>query len=262
MNINPPFEVVLYCGCGKEYGPGKKTALGLHFTCDLSADGKTHLGRVIQDSRSARWWLKLETLLLCWQTKISPFPWLRRFRLLSSMQAGHFLAVATAWLVVGLWSLEWSYSGHLADYIIVVVQPILGIGILWRFIDIFLSNLSITFTTRFPANPIRSAVYSLIAFLHITLSFGYLYRLMHIEFKSVEVVPVPKVIQAVYFSLGTITTVGYGNWEAQTCLAQLAVASELALGLFFVVIILAEVAGWAGSSRTEEGTLPIQELKD
>ena len=68
-------------------------------------------------------------------------------------------------------------------------------------------------------------------------------------------------MESVFYSFATIATVGYGDLSPSTNLARLLVVLELILGLFFVAIILAQVAGWATKSRREEGDYPIEDLK-
>jgi hypothetical protein len=132
----------------------------------------------------------------------------------------------------------------------------------WRFVDIFFSNTSITFTSRFPANPLRSVIFSFTAFVQIVLCYGYFYCLLD----ALGAVG-PKenqtffVVEAVYYSFGTIATVGYGSLEPKNPLGQLIVASELVLGLYFVVIILAQVGAWTNQSKVELGRWPWDALK-
>ena len=133
---------------------------------------------------------------------------------------------------------------------------------LWRFIDIFLSNTSITFTSRFAANPLRSVVFSLATYLQIVLCYAYIYCVL-VDFDVIVPKPMEtfSVMETLYFSFGTIATVGYGLVEARGALGEMVVASELVLGLYFVVIILAQVAAWSGQSKVELGRFSWDDLK-
>jgi ABC-type dipeptide/oligopeptide/nickel transport system permease component len=55
--------------------------------------------------------------------------------------------------------------------------------------------------------------------------------------------------------------VGYGNLLPTTNWARFLVTLELVAGLAFLAIIIAVVAGWAASSRREEGEYPIDDLR-
>ena len=263
-----PYAVCGYCAtCGKRFGAAKKGSLGRRIACPR---GASHLAQVISADRPAEWWLRRERSLLTWQTKHSPFAQLRSLhRKLyqklcghapeKEVQAGHFLTASFSLLVVAL-VLECRFVPCWARW---AGRLTLGLLLLWRFVDIFLSNTSITFTSRFPANPLRSVVFSLAAFLQIVLSYAYFFSVLR-SFGAI----VPKgdqqvsVAEAVFFSFGTIATVGYGNLEPGNPLGQAVVASELVLGLYFVVIILAQVAAWTNQSKVELGRLPWDELRE
>jgi len=94
------------------------------------------------------------------------------------------------------------------------------------------------------------------------LCYGYFYSVLN-DFGTVG----PKenqtfsVIEAVYYAFGTIATVGYGSLEPKNPVGQMVVASELMLGLYFVVIILAQVGTWNNQSKVELGSLPWDDLK-
>jgi Na+/H+-dicarboxylate symporter len=94
-------------------------------------------------------------------------------------------------------------------------------------------------------------------YIQIALSFAFFYIAIGNGHFVSEVTP----IASIFFSFATIATVGYGDLSPTTSLAQLIVVLELVLGLFFVTIILAQVAGWATKSRREEGDYPIQDLQ-
>jgi len=130
--------------------------------------------------------------------------------------------------------------------------------IFWRVIDIYLTNISITFTSRFPSNPIRSVLYSFVGYVQIALCYAFLYVVLgssQFDFKNVTPT------DAIFFSIGTMATVGYGDLKPATEGAKILVASELVLGLFFVAIIIAQVASWAMLSKREAGWYKIEDLK-
>lgn len=253
--IRFPREVRLFCAdCNRDFGRARKENLGLHFICpNEQKDGPPHLARVILDERPAKTWLRLERKLLVFQTKLSPFIALRKvFR---DMEAGTYICLTTVFLFVAI--VIWEYLPRVPNYLGWPLRiAFLGL-ILWRFIDILLTNVSITFTSRFPANPIRSVLYSLVSYIQIVLSFAFFYIALGKEHFKKGVDPA----SSVFFSFCNIATVGFGDLSPITNWARFLVVLELVLGLFFVAIILAQVAGWASKSRREEGDYPIDDLR-
>jgi len=250
-----PQDVIFFCAdCNCSFGKAKNENLGLHFICpNEKKENPPHLARIILDQQSAKTWLRWERKLLNFQTRLSPFSCLRK--LWSKMEAGTYVASSTVFLltVISIWPL------------LLVLPPILRCPlstvlvalVMWRFIDIFVTNVSITFTSRFPANPIRSVLYSLVGYVQIALSFAFFYVALGSDHFSKKV----DAVGSVFYSFGTIATVGYGDLSPSTDLARVLVVLELILGLFFVAIILAQVAGWATKSRREEGDYSIEDLR-
>jgi hypothetical protein len=259
-----PYDVHGYCAtCGKDFGPAKPEFVGRRIEC-VNSD---HLAQVILTKEPAAWWLRREENLLRWQNCYSPLAVMRciqRFinrhcskdRPRKLPQAGSYLAISFLVILTALF-LE---SELLKSSI--WVKLVIGALTIWRFVDIFLTGTSITFTSRLPANPLRSVVFSLIAFVQIVLCYAYFYCILH----ALGAIGVLKghafsLMQAVYFSFGTIATVGYGFLEPENWFGQLVIVSELVLGLYFVVIILAQVAAWNSQSRVELGAFPWDKLK-
>jgi hypothetical protein len=241
-----------------DLGKPKGEHLGLQFKCPKcesdKVEKKLRLGRIILDQPDAKCWLHLEWMLLFWQVKLSPLVWLQRVFPCSGVFVRLLVTVLLQVGGVYFWA-----SGFPSDVILrIILRVAVSLLILWRFVDIFLSNLSFVFTTRFPGNPIRSAIYSMIAYMQIGLSYAFLFvALGQPHFKEVM-----EPASAMFFSFGTLVTVGYGNLLPQTVVARLAVVSELLLGLSFVVIILAQVATWAQLSRREQGDYDPKDLID
>lgn len=253
-NARFPQDVIFFCAdCNKSFGKARNENLGLHFICPSEEPGKPqHLARVILDQQPAKMWLRWERKLLRFQTRFSPFGQLRR--LWPRMEAGAYIFISTMFLLVII--PVWPLLSALSPYVSRPLSALLLVLAIWGFIDIFVTNISITFTSRFPANPIRSVVYSLVGYIQIALSFAFFYVALGSDSFGKEV----GAVASIFYSFGTIATVGHGDLSPTTHLARLLVVLELILGLFFVAIILAQVAGWATKSRREEGDYPIDEL--
>jgi hypothetical protein len=261
-----PYKVHGYCAtCGKDFGRAKAEFLGHRIECA----NREHLARVISIEDRAAWWLRLEECLLRWQLCYSPFGVMRciqnfinqyccKERPTKLPQAGFYLVISFL-VILGALFLE----SELFKSQILLLKLAFGILTIWRFADIFFSGTSITFTSRSPANPLRSVIFSLVAFVQIVLCYAYFYCILY----TVGAIGAVKehvfsVMEAVYFSFGTIATVGYGFLEPKNWFGQVIIASELVCGLYFVVIILAQVATWNSQSRVELGTFPWDDLKE
>lgn len=263
---NLPYTVRGYCAtCGKDFGEAKPEFLGHRIECSHPS----HLVQVISADEPAEWWLRKEEWLLRWQNHYSPFQQLRKLHGCAYekycgtaapklFQAGPFLLLSLG-VIIGALLIEdrcfpscVRWTGRLT----------FGLLLLWRFVDIFLSNTSITFTSRLPESALRSVLFSFTSFAQIVLLYAYFYCILD-DFGVVG----PKetltfsVMDAVYYSFGTIATVGYGSLEPKGPLGQLLIVSELLFGLYFVVIILAQVGAWTNQSKVELGRFPWDQMK-
>jgi hypothetical protein len=249
----PLAVVCYYATCKKEWAWGKNEFLGCEFTCPNEKRDK-HLARVVLDERPALWWLRIEWLLYVWQIRLSLVPLLNRLlrRIGRSWDAEQHLALWFVVLTLALLS-ESRYGRCFASF----ARPFLYVLLVWRFVDIILVNVSITFTSKFPANRLRSVVLTLVGYVQVILIYAYIYATMgkswFPEYQAVR--------QAVYFSFGTIFTVGYGNLNPKDLLPCFVVVSELVLGLFFVVTVLAQVVAWPNQPQYSSGEFSLDHVR-
>lgn len=248
-----PVKATLYCStCDFSFGDANPRHLGVHFVCP-EEDHRKHFARVVIDSRTAKSWLRWERRMLYFQNHVSPLPCLQRF--FPGMEAGIFACISTIVLLMAL--IAWPHLSTLHPVLLSLLIKVLLFGLtFWRLVDIFITNISITFTSRFPANPIRSVLLSFIAYIHVILCFAIFYLVWCEQF-TMTVSP----SSAVFYSFGTIATVGYGDLKPKTPWAESLVVLELVGGLFFVAIIFAQVASWATKSRREEGDYSMDDLR-
>jgi len=175
-----------------------------------------------------------------------------------SLDAGAYLVAYFAVLVLAL-LLEGIALPPLFRW---VTGGTVGLLIIWRFIDVFLSNTSINFTTRFPQSPLRSVALSVAAYMQIVLCYAYFYCVLN-DIGQVKYAGSRSDIvgEAIYYSFGTITTVGRGDLTLAGYFGKSIVISELLAGLYFVVIIIAQVSSWSTLSKIELGTFQWDELQ-
>jgi hypothetical protein len=193
---------------------------------------------------------------LWFDTKFTASKWPALFCYNKPFQAGHYLSLNFFIIIIALF-----VEGHnrpicltLECIIYSVVESILVLLLIWRAFDILITNTSITFTSRTPVNPLRSVVFTILAFIQIVLIYAYVYgALCDMNFMKSKA-GCRSIMDAIYFSFGTIATVGYGKLIPLHPIGQLFIISELLYGLFFVVIILAQVGSWASISKVEMGS--------
>ena len=248
-----PYPVVCYCAtCKRRWAWGDNEFLGFEFTCPEQKAHK-HLARLVLDEPPAFWWLQVEWFLYLWQTRFSPGALLNRALRYArcKCEAEHHVLLWFVAIALALAS-ESQYGRPYASFSCPLVLAVL----MWRLADLVLVNVSITFTSKFPANRLRTVALTLAGYSQLILVFAYLYaRMGKSWFPKYEAVR-----EAVYFSFGTIVTVGYGNLEARDLLPRFAVVSELMLGLFFFVIVFAQVAAWANQPQHSAGEFSLDRV--
>jgi hypothetical protein len=119
-------------------------------------------------------------------------------------------------------------------------------------LEILLVNTSVAFETRNPADPLRTVILSLFSFLQIAVGFAVFYAALSERFKFDTSSNAPArfdEISAVYYSLVTLVTLGYGDIHPKTdaSLAQFLVIGELLVGLYFLAVLVAIFSGWGNT---------------
>ena len=155
-------------------------------------------------------------------------------------------------LLIGLFVIESGYQINLSIFVIII-------SILFL-VDIILSNTSIAFATRFPARPLRSVVLTIFSFVQIVIVFSILYKYLSCDFYgNVNLTG----IQSLYFSIVTITTLGYGDFtpSSDATVLQLVIFAQLVIGLYFLAIVVTVIAAWSTSSPTRLMPMEVSELK-
>ena len=231
-----PAKIVVYCAnCDQDLDESVAEHLGVRFRC--RSDDPTHLASVVQGVESSRWWLRLESRLLCYQSKWS-LSRLLRFEDREGWYVMGRLVVLLGVVVIAC------YLPSLTTCVL-LWRVILGLLMLYLICDIVAVNTSIAFTSRSPANPLRTAALTLLTFFSIAFALSVLFALMPFCFEP----PLNSPVRAVYFSFITITTVGYGDIKPLTeaWLPQILIVFEIMLGAYFLVVLLAIVSTWANN---------------
>jgi voltage-gated potassium channel len=128
-----------------------------------------------------------------------------------------------------------------------VVYPVCAV----RVFEIVINQLSVLFQTdkesgfepMDASDPRRLLAVALSNYIEIIVWYALLYRqLLATEFKCNDVSPASPV-GALYFSLVTTTTVGYGDITPNTEFAAALVSSHLVVGILLTLLVLARFVG-------------------
>lgn len=164
-----PHAVVCFCAtCNRYWGWGKNECLGTDFTCPDQPTSEKHIARVLLNEAPAFCWLRIEWFLYCWQTRLSPHAFLHKWY--SWWEAGYYV---TLWFLLIFLALlcESQYAPVPRAW----SRPVFIIVLAARLIDVILTNVSITITSKFPANRLRSVALTLAGYLQIILTYAYFY---------------------------------------------------------------------------------------
>lgn len=242
---NPLFA---YCAdCDEQLGESTIEHQDARVVCPKNAD---HLARVVK-VRAGIAWLKAERWLMCWEVRYSPRCWFGSWKGLFEERAGVYLLVRLMIVLLLCAALGLSY-GTAWHWGVVSLSYIVG---LLSLADLLFSSTSIAFVTRYPANPIRSAIFTLIGLITLSSIFALFFLGVPNDFA-----PCLDPISAIYFSLVTVATVGYGDIRPLDGLAQLMVFSELMVGAYFVMVIVAIITSWGTNPKRFYNPVPVSEV--
>ena len=181
-------------------------------------------------------WRRVDKALSYYENELSPTAWCGVF----INRAGIWVVLRGLILLVALKAVfcieAWAWKPFLA---------LLAVALL---LDILLVHTSqAARLTRKPKHFLRSLILSLSSYFEIAVVFAVLYGLVAYQFN-----PPLGARRALYFSFVTIATLGYGDIvpHSDGWTAQLFVIAEIAIGLYFVAIVIARFVAWGSSKRT------------
>ena len=237
-------KLVAYCpSCKKAYGESNEAHLNARFVCPAD---QGHAAFVVKGD-AGKFWLRIELLILDWELRRSPMSWFKDWGGFFRGRAGRYIFLRLFTLICLLWLVT-----HLGGMVVTSICGFVGFVL---FMDILMANTSVVFISRFPAHPLRSAVFTIISFFSAAVSFALFYALSPNSFR-----PALGARTALYFSTVTIATVGYGDITPRLdSLMQLVVISEILVGLYFLAVLFAVISSWA-NARSTTGPVPLADV--
>ncbi len=142
--------------------------------------------------------------------------------------------LAGLWMLAHIAQIFWGEKYHLSPYIGLALSCAIVWGILSRF----------TGATKVSSSAIAEAV---ISYMVIAVAFSQLYWILNHLFADCFNTPIPAKQQSafLYFSLTTLTTVGYGDIQPVNHYVRFIAAFEAVVGVFYIAIVIARlVAGY------------------
>jgi len=177
-----------------------------------------------------KFWQHIEDGLTLWKDKLSPMRW-KPWRTLFDGRAGvyvslrFFILLALAWVQpISQW--------YLRAVSLLVTSVFL--------LDIVIVHTAIVFKSIEPKNRLRSALLSFFSFVQLPIAFAIFYQSLYTN--SFEP-SLSNIVQALYFSSVTITTLGYGDIKPKSdaSVAQILVIAEVIIGFYFIAILIARL---------------------
>ena len=210
--------------------------------CRMQIDrfGASHDGHLVASAAGhvGKRWLWVRGWLRDWEHKYSPSARLRKWKWTKKYfsDSGPWLALRLVLLIVGL--LLSATNAPLKIVVCLVAAYLV--------FDVVVTNLSIAFVTRAPADAVRSVLLATFSFMHLAVAFAVFYvatgTLIH------PTNPV-SMLDALFFSWTVATTVGLDDVKPNGHLGKLIVSSQLLMSLLFLATILQVMVNWLGQSR-------------
>jgi adenylylsulfate kinase len=240
-----PEKGLFYCAiCGSLGFDEHGYPIGTPFECPKD---KTHFAAVVKPS-VGEFWLRIEQRIWTLQ-RFSPLWFFRR-----GGRAGlyHFCRLL---VLIGAAFVAAPGAARLPR----CAAILLGVYFLY---DILLLSTYATFVSRYPSHPLRSLVLNLSSFFQVAVAYAVIYKLASNAFTHNL-----NTVDAIYFSVVTISTVGYGDIQVMSTsphawALEIAIVSEIVFGLYILVGLVAVVASWANQMPSAQVAKPLANLRD
>jgi len=188
-------------------------------------------------AKSWAWWQAVADFIGCYQQHWALHAWLGL-----DNREGWFVLFRTVFLLLLLATVAACPASLFLDWPAPFIVAIVAAIIL---VDAIMVNTSIVFVTRRPMSTLRSAVLTVAMYFNLAQGFAVGWLQLRVE----DDWGVERVVDAMYQSLRSLATVGPDTDGPISTAAKLLVLSELGVGIYIVVIVLAIYASWAQRAR-------------
>jgi hypothetical protein len=258
LSTHLPVRIVAYCAtCDSEYGEIDGSGLGVPFICENdSAKNPTHHAQVVK-GQPGKFWLRKRLWIYKYETRWCLRRWFKCWGGRLQDKAGLLIFIQFQILLLAL-LFEYRFSKPNPSCILLLAVPI--VVSIYLIFDILLVNSSVAFVSRFPADPLRSALFANFCFVNLVFAFSIFYLALGDCFNPV----IDNPIEALYFSFVTMTTLGYGDFhptQENGWPVQLVVIFQLSIGLYFLAVLINIFVSWTNKQQAPEPKI-LKDLLD
>ncbi len=177
--------LLVYCAdCGEQLGESTIEHQDERVICPKNP---SHLARVVK-APAGQTWLRVERWLMCWESRYSPRRWCC-WKGFFEERAGTYLLARLAVVVLLCVALGQSY-GTAWHWWMLALSYIVGLLFL---ADLLFSSTSIAFVSAYPANPIRSATFTLLGLITLSMIFALFFLRYHLQ-HQIDFQAIPKLL--------------------------------------------------------------------
>lgn len=219
-------DIIPYCStCKKSWEPDEKKRLGVRFICpEDKGNSNPHIASLVKGEQG-KTWLDIEAKLLNYE----------RFTI--KIFKRHFPTSAPFHNIAIIFLLIISFGLVGLNTIGIVLGCLISLAVI---VDVLICRTSVAFISRFPTHPLRTVLGTFLTFTYQVIGFAVFFVASENHFHR----KIEGILDAIYFSFVTITTLGYGEIKPITPWGKLLIVFELLAGLYFLVIIISIIASW------------------
>jgi len=229
--IHSKHDIIPYCAtCKQSWEPDQKKRLGRRFICpEDKRDSDPHVASMVKGEHG-KTWLNIEAKILMYEHfTIKLFKRYLFKRYFPTSAPLHNITIILL-LIISFGLVKLNTIGIIAGCIVSLVV----------IFDILLCRTSVAFFSRFPTHPLRTILITFVTFSYQVIGYAVFFVALESHFSR----KIEGILDAIYFSFVTITTLGYGEIKPTTPWGKLIIIFELLTGLYFLVIVISIITSW------------------